>query len=69
MKVVKCDRCGRDVTTYYSVTAVYSTDNLPCNMQAIINVSHVPKQQYDLCSECMKYVKGVVKSDEEHSGV
>lgn len=68
MRVTKCDRCGRVVMAYYSVTAVYNTNNLPCDVQAIVNVTCVPKQQYDLCSECMKHLKEVM-TDEECPGV
>ena len=63
MRVIKCDRCGRVVVAYYSVTAVYNTDNLPCNVQAISNISYLPKQQYDLCSECMEYLKEVMTDE------
>ena len=69
MKVVKCDWCGKIVVTYYSVTAVYVTDNLPCDSQVIGGIMYRPQQQYDLCDDCMKQLKEMSKGDEDNSSI
>lgn len=57
MKIIKCNRCGKDIPQYSPMANMATVDIYPIvNMTVMYHQCFAPMVEIDLCKECSKAV-------------